>query len=505
MAKGQKFVNVVFNSQPRLVRNDRMAGRDYIVVPMVMLTEGVHEGSEGPYLYTNEEIGKRVMLWNKKPVVVGHPDEPSACTPEILNVRQIGDIMNAKWDKKGKRIIAEAWLDEAMLRKVDKGKVIQDAIANEDVLELSTGLFADSDEEPGDWNGEKFQGTLKNFGPDHLAVLPDAVGACSVEDGAGFIRNEQGEKVVIPPSWATYMNGLSANSIRDQLQAALKVNGKFRRVEDISPDDGYFVYSEESPAVLYKQEYLKSDDKVSLSGTPSKVSRVVSYVENAIVQNIVRRDDDGKWYCYSEDGKKRLSKGYGSKAEAMKRLGEIEYFKTHKNEKTNINKELQPMDKKALVDGLIAKNVWQESDRDMLMGLEEKVLEKMTPVEQPKKNETSKVDPNPMTEADVLQACPTIRNRLEQLERMEGEQKDIMIAVITKNPKNTFKPDYLKTLDLVMLQNMANLAKVEESKQPEGDERFFNRNYGMGGGVTDSGDKNVPILKAPTVKNIGKK
>jgi hypothetical protein len=41
------------------------------------------------------------------------------------------------------------------------------------------------------------------------------------------------------------------------------------------------------------------------------------------------RESGGKYYVYSHKGK-ALSKGYASKEEANKRLGQIEYFK-HKN------------------------------------------------------------------------------------------------------------------------------------------------------------------------------
>lgn len=44
----------------------------------------------------------------------------------------------------------------------------------------------------------------------------------------------------------------------------------------------------------------------------------------------VRRENN-LWYVYSKDGKK-LSKGYKSKNDALKRLSEIEYFK-NKDEK----------------------------------------------------------------------------------------------------------------------------------------------------------------------------
>ncbi len=34
------------NASTKLVRNDKMAGRDYVVVPMVMIVEGVLNGSK---------------------------------------------------------------------------------------------------------------------------------------------------------------------------------------------------------------------------------------------------------------------------------------------------------------------------------------------------------------------------------------------------------------------------------------------------------------------------
>lgn len=44
------------------------------------------------------------------------------------------------------------------------------------------------------------------------------------------------------------------------------------------------------------------------------------------------KKEDGKYYVYNHTGAKRLSKGYESKEEADKRLGQIEYFKTQDSE-----------------------------------------------------------------------------------------------------------------------------------------------------------------------------
>lgn len=531
MKKNRHFVAVktVMNIQPKLVRNDTLADRNYLVVPMVMLVEGVHEGSEGAYLYTNEEMGKRVEVWNRKPVVVYHPDTPSACTKEVLNTRWIGDIMNSKWDKKDKRLLAEAWLDEERVKKVDNR--ILEAINNEETIELSTGLFADSDETAGEWEGEEFQGTLSNYGPDHLAVLPDQVGACSVEDGAGFYRNQEGETVRVPPHWSQWMafhfNELGQNDIRRQLEKAIFQKGEYRYVEDVIGDT--FIWS--SSSGLYRQDFKVVKDVVSVIGAPTSVVRKISYepITNAAIANkILKRD--GKWYVYSEDGKKKLGGPYTTEGEAKKRLGQIERFKKKatKNLKSERNKTMDK-DKETLVNNLISAKTlqWEEDDREYLENLDEDRLKEMQPKNKDSTNPakiakeevatstktdvatSTKTDVStqnvqeqgttvvkPLSEKDYMAQMPEgIRNRMQRLERMEQAEQDRLIEVIKKNPKNTFAEEWLKIQDVEMLQNLANIAAPEEV-QP----RIHRFNYGMNANTYHE-EKNdvsdVPVLNTP--------
>ena len=173
-----------------ITRKDTMEGEDYLVVPMVMITQGVHNGSHGAFYYPPEELEKTPVVWNHKPVVVYHPDG-SACDPATLTARKIGVIMNTTY-KDGK-LKAEAWLNEKRVKKVD-GRII-DAIENEEMLEVSTGVFVDEEKSEGVWNGEDYAIIARNYRPDHLAVLPDKTGACSIEDGAGFLRLNEKQKV----------------------------------------------------------------------------------------------------------------------------------------------------------------------------------------------------------------------------------------------------------------------------------------------------------------------
>lgn len=179
------------NVRAKLVRNDTMEGKTYKVVPMVMMVVGVHSGSQGALYYPKSELSKTPEVWNHKPVVVYHPTMNgrgiSACSPDVLTSHKIGVIMNTKFDTLG-RLVAEAWLDPDRIEKVDPR--VGKAVDKLSTLECSTGMFMEVEATEGKFEGEDYKGVARNYRPDHLAVLPDKVGACSVKDGAGFIRNE---------------------------------------------------------------------------------------------------------------------------------------------------------------------------------------------------------------------------------------------------------------------------------------------------------------------------
>lgn len=187
----RQSIRFTLNTSKNLVRNEELQGRKYIAVPMVMLTEGVHRGSNGKLLYLAEDLGKTPAVWNMKPVVVYHPTRNgqgvSATEPEVAEKYRIGMIMNTDFDELG-RLTAEAWIEEDLANKVDDR--IMPAIENEDMMELSTGVFVDQEGPPGDFEGMPYDAIARNYRPDHLAVLPDQIGACSIEKGAGFIRNQ---------------------------------------------------------------------------------------------------------------------------------------------------------------------------------------------------------------------------------------------------------------------------------------------------------------------------
>lgn len=170
----------------------KLEGRDHFVVPTVMITEGVHAGSNGPLFYSAEVLAASAPLWNGKPIVVYHPSmqfsNGSAGDPAVFNQQKIGTIFNARMD--GKRLLADAWIDAERVQVVDAR--VLNTIRAAQLMEVSTGLFHTPTQGNGVFNGKPYSAVVTNVVPDHLAILPDQLGACSIADGAGLCRNDSG-------------------------------------------------------------------------------------------------------------------------------------------------------------------------------------------------------------------------------------------------------------------------------------------------------------------------
>lgn len=251
-------------------RYETLNGRQYLVVPTVMLTEGVHAGSKGPLLYDKETLGTNFQSWNHRPILMEHPvangEGISGCDPGVISAQGVGTLFHTTYDG---RLKTESWLDEAKIKTLDN-KVLE-RIHNGESVEVSTGLYHDLDPTPGQWNGEQYTGVVRNMQPDHLAILPNAKGACSINDGAGLLRNKEGE------------TGLSFDDIRQQLSALVRPvketplaceSSGYTWVCDVYPK--YAIC--ETNNKTFKVGYKVKAGKVSLEGEPEEVRKVTTYV-----------------------------------------------------------------------------------------------------------------------------------------------------------------------------------------------------------------------------------
>jgi len=174
--------NTLFNTFREIEQN----GKTWLVVNGVPLVEGVLNGRLVPM----DEFGAFVQDWNDVRVVLRHPKQnggsarvPNADSPTI------GRFYNSKIDPAGKRLVGEFWLDKNALEEMPEGNTLLDLIRNNKPIEVSTGYWSESIPETGRFNGKDYGLIDRKIHPDHIALLPDEVGACSISDGCGLNRN----------------------------------------------------------------------------------------------------------------------------------------------------------------------------------------------------------------------------------------------------------------------------------------------------------------------------
>jgi hypothetical protein len=454
------------NFLPNLVRHDTLEDRNFLVVPMVILTEGVHNGSGGPLFYPGDELSKTPAAWNHKPIVVYHPEingqGVSACDPVILNNRKVGIMMNTTFQKG--RLKSEAWIDKDRANKVDDR--IMAAIEASEMMELSTGVFVDQEDKEGEWNGETYAAIARNYRPDHLALLPDKIGACSIADGAGFLRNEKSSKLstlqtILKKMGVILENEMSHDNIRSSLSEALRArltvqeDGPWLYVEDVYSN--FVIYSLDGK--LYRVGYTVGDTTgvVISEDAPKEVVRVTEYrtIEGAYVGN-------------------------------------------HDQQKPIENKNAH-MDKNKMVDAIIA-NGWSEADRPALIALNEEQLKAImeskirpttvTPEPPPSDNAPSQ-NAEVVTLEDYIKNAPKeIAETLMNSHQLFAEEKTRLVDGIIANKNNSFKKEDLSNRPLGELRALAKLAAVERPAP----------NYS---GMAPTGNNEEEPLLIPTI-NFGK-
>lgn len=185
-----KFV-IAFNAGKvqRRIEN----GIEYAIATITGIVPGVLAGSDGAIFYPESHTRNSTRHWDGMPIVVYHPYDPidgtplSAGSPGVVDRQGIGTIRNSVYRKKLKH---EAWIDLEKARKVDQR--VYNAVINGDVMEVSSGLYLNKVPAPAGsvYNGKVYEYIARDFKPDHMAILPDQVGACSVKDGCGLHVNE---------------------------------------------------------------------------------------------------------------------------------------------------------------------------------------------------------------------------------------------------------------------------------------------------------------------------
>lgn len=169
-------------------------GKEYAVAPIIAVIAGELNGEVLPI----EEIESSLAAWDGVPITNAHPRKDGQYVSAQDGDFGVGIFRNPRIDSHALK--GEAWLDPA----IEGALPIINRLDDGELLEVSTGYFADVVVNE---SGERKQEKVK---PDHVAILIDEIGACSVKDGCGIprINKEQEGK-----------SGMDENEVVDEIAA----------------------------------------------------------------------------------------------------------------------------------------------------------------------------------------------------------------------------------------------------------------------------------------------
>jgi len=241
--------------------------KSWLVGSTVMAKETVMNG----IFYSGDVLKHSQTAWNGRPVVLDHPQNEdgyiSANSPDVLDKSGVGMLFNSFVDNDTK-LKAEVWLD---VERLSMFPSVTTAISNGKMLEVSTGLMLDLEEKEGTYNGKDYTYVAHNLNPDHLALLPDSIGAFSVKEGAGFPRVNQQMVANILETWDK----------RLLLRKALVDQGVYKEfafwIDEVY--DEFIIVYVESTAVTEKVEYtINEENGVVTLKKPLAVFKRIEYI-----------------------------------------------------------------------------------------------------------------------------------------------------------------------------------------------------------------------------------
>jgi len=437
------------------VEEKTLNGKTYIVVPVTMMMEGVHQGSHGALLHTAEELGKIPASWNGIPVTLGHPQAEgspvSANSPTILEQWALGIVFNTVMA--GNRLKSEAWLDKD---KLATNVNLNDRIANGELIEVSVGVFSEDEMTEGTWHNEQYVAVARNLRPDHLAILPNQVGACSVADGCG-IRVNQNKKGEITMTVNEALDVLKADGYRvptitdnsdmglmekiDELRDLVRAidENSWTYLEEVY--DGYLIYCQENQTgeKCYKRNFQFN----VTTGTPEFTSDPVEVVKKVEYETVITNNTVVK-----------------------------------RTRKTNLKKEDVIMANEKCTPCIAKKagelianaaTSYVEADREWLETLEEGQLDKMVPkvVETKEATITPEMAVNAFKEGlkaeeDYIALMPTVmQEQMRSALKVNSDHKQSLIdGIITNTEEGTWTKEELAVYEVAKLEKIAKTANV---------------------------------------------
>lgn len=166
------------------VRRDFKDGEEFLIAPIVAVREGVLNGE----LVRVDTLGRLLDEWQGTPITINHPPKQAAesisKTHAWVRSNKIGTMENVH--VANERLQGELWMPTKQPSQ-QAVKVMQ-RIERGETLEVSVGFLSIFTGQQGVLGKKAFREVTQDAAPNHVALLPDDVGACSIKDGCGTPR-----------------------------------------------------------------------------------------------------------------------------------------------------------------------------------------------------------------------------------------------------------------------------------------------------------------------------
>lgn len=428
------------------IRRTQFEGREHIVAPVILMVEGVHNGSGGPLFYSAQELQASAHLWNGCPLPIQHPEQqgrPISCnSPEVWQSQTVGHLFNVVFESQPvPRLKGEIWVDVNKVQQISPPTL--EALTRNMPLEVSTGLFSDDEMVAGTWGNESYVGVVRNIRPDHLALLPGAIGACSWQDGCGVRANKEGSELKINEEEQGVFKKLlgKVNSfVQHLLGNEMGMDEKMQKVRRA-------IYAMDGPMMdNYVQEVY--DDYVVYECRPGPQSSPGSGTK------LYKRG-----YSLGENGEIELD----NEVQEVKR--EVSYVPVANTEavhitgnQISIQKEETIMvteERKQKVNALIANGAFVEGDRAFLENMDCPQFSRIEGLAaRPVKANTETLKPQTFDEL-LANASPETKASWAMLQKQIKDNRDNLLARIKGNSQNKLSDEVLSTLNDEVLRGIA--------------------------------------------------
>ena len=245
-------------------------GVKHMVIPVIMAQEGVMNR----FFYPSEEFEGWANTWDGVPVPINHPEiegvAVSAKSPRIQELNSVGYVFNSKYEDK--KLKGEIYLNLEKVKKLNADYLIN-SFENGEIMEVSTGLYSNVEMVSGKYGDDEYDAIVRNIRPDHLALLPNTVGACSIEDGCGASISVN----------SCQCGGVCGGNKNSQKEISKLLNLSLEKkyndlVYIIDIYDNSVVYEFGKNRSVYKESYAINDDNVvMLEDDAQEVIQKTSY------------------------------------------------------------------------------------------------------------------------------------------------------------------------------------------------------------------------------------